>query len=1298
MTEQRAFSRTIAVVALAAIAAAAPLAAQSNRITERIDNSRTVTLPGHVNPNARPEFDQGVADEALPLTGMALALKPSEAQQAGLTALLAAQQDPASPDYHNWLTPERFADRFGASSDDVAQIAAWLEGQGFTVHGVAPSRNWISFSGSAGLARQAFGVEIHRYLVNGASHFANAGEPSAPAAFAGLVAAIRGLDDFLPRTPLPLHPAYTAASGSHYMVPDDAQTIYDLKALYKAGYDGTGQKLAIAGQSALETTDVQAFRALFGLPATTPQIVPVPGIPAPGVVKGDVVEADLDVEWSGAMAKGASLIYVYSTNVFDAVQYAVAQNLAPVIGLSYGTCETGAASTAAALRLVAEQANAQGITWIASSGDSGAFGCESDTAATAVLGPAAALPASIPEVTGVGGTSFSEGTGTYWSSTNNSAQGSALSYIPETTWNDTLAAGSLEASGGGPSAIYAKPSWQTGTGVPNDGARDVPDVAMPAGVYHDGAIVCTGGSCANGLSSSSTVVGGTSLAAQMFAGIAALVNHYQVATGAAAKPGLANMNPTLYAMAAKYADAFHDVVSGNNIEPCRAGTTGCATGSFGYDAGVGYDLVTGLGSVDADNLAVSWKLIPAASVALSDVSVSPAAVTGGNSATVTVDLTGPAPSGGATVTLTSSNATAFPAPASILVPAGLSTASASVKTAAATASTSVTVKATYNSVSKTATVTVAPVVLPSLTSSAVTPSSVVGGASAVLTLMLSGPAPSGGASVSLSSTSPAFPVPASVVIPAKATGVQLSVKTVSVTATTLVTVTATYNGATLKAPVTVTPVVLPNLASVAVTPSSVVGGNGVTLAVALSGPAPPGGASVSLSSNTAALTVPSSVTVPAGASNVQASAKTASVTTTTLATLTATYNGASKTAGLTVTPVPLPALTSVTLSPSSVTGGASVTLSVTLSGTIPSSGATVTLTSSNPTAFPAPASIVVPAAKASVLPATLASASVKVQTTAVTVSTSVTVTATYNGASKPASVTVLPVVLPNLTGLVVNPVSLTGGSTAELAITLSGPAPPAGASVSLTSSSTAFPVPASLAIPAGAAGGELSVKTGSVTASTPVTITATYNGGSKTAGVTVLPVVLPSLTALAVTPASLTGGSGAALAITLSGPAPPAGASVSLTSSSPAFPVPASVVIPAGAPGGILSVKTAAVTASTPVTITATYNGGSKTAGVTVTPPALTALAVTPASLAGGSATTLVITLSGPAPAAGASVTLSSNSAAFPVPASTTIPAGSIDAGLKVQTSAVTTSTSVTVTATYGGVTKTAAVSLTPAK
>ncbi len=206
----------------------------------------------------------------------------------------------------------------------------------------------------------------------------------------------------------------------------------------------------------------------------------------------DQIEASLDIEWAGGIARNATILYVYSGNVLESLQYAVDQRLAPVVSMSYGTCENGAAPF---YRALAQQANAEGITWINSSGDSGAAGCD-DGGLLAIHGPATTFPADIPEVTAVGGTEFNEGNGIYWSSSNNTGLRSALSYIPEKAWNDTPLGYGIAAGGGGASALYGKPSWQTGPGVPNDGVRDVPDVSLAASGAHDGYVIFTKGGIA----------------------------------------------------------------------------------------------------------------------------------------------------------------------------------------------------------------------------------------------------------------------------------------------------------------------------------------------------------------------------------------------------------------------------------------------------------------------------------------------------------------------------------------------------------------------------------------------------------------------------------------------------------------------------------------------------------------------------------------------------------------------------------------------------------------------------------
>jgi uncharacterized protein (TIGR03437 family) len=581
---------------------AATASAQPSRISQRIDNTRRTVLTGHVRPQARSENDEGRVSPSLLLPYVTLALAPSDAQAADLAQLLADQQTPGSPDYHRWLTPEQYAQRFGVSDADIGQISGWLQSQGLTVLSTARARNWIAVSGTAAQVESAFQTQLHQYLVDGETHFANATEPSVPAAFAGVVKSIQGLTDFRlkpaarPMLNQPADARYTAPkTGAHQIAPDDLATIYDIKPVYAAGIDGTGQKLVIAGQVSINLSDIRQFRSNYGLPANDPQIVLAPPAPDPRTSAADLPEADLDLEWSGAVARNATIIYVYSSDVMDAVQYAIDQNLAPVISSSYGLCEVETGSELSTFQAWAQQANSQGITWFASSGDAGGADCED----TQHSGLAVDAPASIPEVTGVGGTEFAEGSGKYWNTANSATGASALSYIPEVVWNDSVADGEPAASGGGSSGYFLRPSWQTGPGVPHDNFRHVPDVALAASADHDGYLVYTGGS--------SQIYGGTSFGAPSFAGIATLINQYMVFSGAQSSPGLGNVNPKLYALAQTTSGVFHDITTGNNIVTVSCGRArGCSSSPVGYSAGPGYDQTTGLGSVDTYALVAEW--------------------------------------------------------------------------------------------------------------------------------------------------------------------------------------------------------------------------------------------------------------------------------------------------------------------------------------------------------------------------------------------------------------------------------------------------------------------------------------------------------------------------------------------------------------------------------------------------------------------------------------------------------------------------------------------------------------------
>lgn len=598
------------IVVITAFFAAASLTAQTSQIRQPTDNLQREVLSGSLHPKtvlaALNGDDRGRVSPSLELSNITLMLAPSPSQQADLDQLLAAQQTTGSPDYHRWLTPAEFGQRFGASDDDIAKISQWLEQQGLRVVSVASGRNWITANGTAAQAETAFQTEIHDYVVNGETHFANASAPTVPAAFGMLVRGIRGLDNFRLRPWL--HPAkvqpnaaesrvttghYTDSTGTNFLAPGDFATIYDVAPLYNAGINGAGQKIAVAGQIEVNLTDIENFRSRFKLPANDPKLVLVPGSANPGSSSksGDLAESDLDLEWAGAIAPNAKIIFVYSTDVMTSVQYAIDQNLAPVLSLSYGSCELETPpSQYRELESWARQANAQGITWLAASGDNGAADCNDSQNP----GLSVDLPGSIPEVTSVGGTAFVEGSGKYWNAANNSSDASALSYIPETTWNTSLEDQEPAASGGGASILFSKPSWQAGPGVPADNARDVPDISMNASDDHDPYLVYTGGSL--------QAYGGTSVPTPAFAAVTALINQ-EMATG-----GSGNINPKLYALAQSTPGIFHDVTTGNNIVTvgCSRRQITCNNAPVGYNAGARYDLATGLGSVDVYKLVTAW--------------------------------------------------------------------------------------------------------------------------------------------------------------------------------------------------------------------------------------------------------------------------------------------------------------------------------------------------------------------------------------------------------------------------------------------------------------------------------------------------------------------------------------------------------------------------------------------------------------------------------------------------------------------------------------------------------------------
>ncbi|MFZ0759420.1 MAG: protease pro-enzyme activation domain-containing protein, partial [Candidatus Sulfotelmatobacter sp.] len=191
------------------------LAAQPDRITSPISSGRTVALARSVHPKAQPQYDRGAVEPSFALSYVTLVVAPSPSQQIALDQLLAQQQDRSSPNYHKWLTPEQYAERFGLSQNDVNKISAWLKAQGFTVLSVPRGRNAVIFSGTAAQVKSAFKTEIHRYDVNGEKHIANSSAVYIPAALNGVVTGIRGLADFRPK-PMYVRPRRgSKAAGPH---------------------------------------------------------------------------------------------------------------------------------------------------------------------------------------------------------------------------------------------------------------------------------------------------------------------------------------------------------------------------------------------------------------------------------------------------------------------------------------------------------------------------------------------------------------------------------------------------------------------------------------------------------------------------------------------------------------------------------------------------------------------------------------------------------------------------------------------------------------------------------------------------------------------------------------------------------------------------------------------------------------------------------------------------------------------------------------------------------------------------
>ncbi len=512
----------------------------------------TAALTGSRPPALDTATDLGALDSALPLSAVTISLSRTPARQQAFDALVAAQANHASPQYHQWLTAGAIGTGYGPSQAAINAVVQWAMSANLHVVSIAPSGMWMVVSGTVGALGRAFHTAIHGYRTeDGRTIVASTGGEAVPAALGSIVAGVR-LNGYQPR-PLvvPAGPVvrhgnggWSAAPGAtpsftftddgaqqEDVAPADYATIYDVNKLRTAASPvlGSGETIAVVEDTDMKAADFNTFRSTFGLSSytgTLTQVHPGTGCTDPGS-NADEVEAALDAEWAGALAPDASIVLASCADtstgggIQAALQGLVSESTPPpVISVSYGECESELGTSAAqSWAEILEEASAEGVSVFVSSGDSGSAGCDQD-ATIATHGLAVNGLASSSYDVAVGGTDFDDlatkTVATYWNTTNTSIDGSAKSYVPETPWNNTCAnpiLSSYEGSastlafcntatgreflapagdGGGASAIFAKPSWQAATGVPADGKRDLPDVSMFAanGLWGHALVYC----------------------------------------------------------------------------------------------------------------------------------------------------------------------------------------------------------------------------------------------------------------------------------------------------------------------------------------------------------------------------------------------------------------------------------------------------------------------------------------------------------------------------------------------------------------------------------------------------------------------------------------------------------------------------------------------------------------------------------------------------------------------------------------------------------------------------------------
>ncbi len=588
---------------------------------------------GAVHPLTRTAGYLGSLPEDQTLA-MTISFQPNRGDE--ISALLAALYNPASPNFHKWLSPEQWADRFGRSTAEVAQAAAWLRSSGFTVNKVWENRLAISFTGSTAVVRKAFNTQmgLFRHPIEARSFFANLQRPQLPPALDAITISLTGLSN----AELHHHPDHSQArpiseaeiraklqaqegpggwgarpnakiGSTDFLGPQDLQLAYGYQSLISGGVanQGSGQSIGNIIDSDVQDSDINGLRSQLGLPQEGQsgfqlvRDVP-PTLTNPGKKFQDEAELDLDTISAAAPDAVIHLILIPaldSNSITTAENYAVNTLHLPVVNESFGGCESSNFDSAE--QTLFQQAAAAGTAFFASAGDEG-VACSSDINGQFF---GVELPAAYDSVTAVGGTTLQ---GTF------NSGGTLTAVASDVTWNTapgvrndcTGTSTGGGATGGGVAATVSRPSYQTqfsqpGTshGVPAGSTRVVPDVALVADPNHTTLLFEMQGSFYLG--------GGTSQASPLMAGLMTLVNQYKGAT-----QGLPNSE--LYRQGAlQYANGgpsvFRDITSGNNTVQA---VNGCPTSHTGFSAAIGYDAVTGWGAPQVGTFAQNYGVTLAA--------------------------------------------------------------------------------------------------------------------------------------------------------------------------------------------------------------------------------------------------------------------------------------------------------------------------------------------------------------------------------------------------------------------------------------------------------------------------------------------------------------------------------------------------------------------------------------------------------------------------------------------------------------------------------------------------------------